>query len=964
LDAKATTGPEVTGNERFRLLVESVKDYAIFLLDPAGVVASWNGGAERIKGYRAHEIIGEHFSKFYPPKDVAAGKCEMELEVALREGRFEDYGWRVRKDGSQFWANVIITTLRDETGKHVGFAKVTRDLTDLAYRAFVEATNAIVWTADEMGRANADSPSWRAFTGQTAEEWLGQQGWEPVHPDDRPSTAVKWAAAKAEAKHLEAEFRMRRHDGVYVWMAARATPFLKPDGTVREWFGVTFDISSRKAAEAIAAQALERERAARLEAEEARSFWTTTLRSIGDAVVATDTGGRVTFMNPIAETLTGWSADEARGRPLPEVFSIFNEDSRQPVPNPVEKVLREGTIVGLANHTMLARRDGTEIPIDDSAAPILDPSGSLFGVVLVFRDVTEDKRAAARREYLLRAGETLAAASDHKDALATIVELAVPRIADWCAVDVLDPGESTSTQIAVAHVDPAKVAFARDLGRRYPPNPKATSGVPNVLRTGRSELYPEIPPALLEAGAVDEEHLRLIRELQLRSAIVVPLRGRERIFGALTFVYAESGRRYGEDDLLFAEELARRAALVIERRKLEDERATLLEAERRARKQAEIANRAKDDFLATTSHELRNPLQAILGWAKLLLQRDLPPDLRKPLMTIERNARTQARLIEDVLDVARIISGKMRLELGRASIASAIADALEAARPAADAKGITLASHVEPGAEIDADQVRLQQIVSNLVSNAVKFTPNGGLVSVDAEHVGPNVRITVHDTGEGIDPAMLTDIFEPFRQENASTTRRQGGLGLGLAIVRQLVLAHGGDVRAESPGKGRGSTFVIDFPARPSGRTPERDRHASERSALRLPGTRVLVVDDQADALELIHDVLAEAGAEVVTAQSASEALEKLLDFHPDVLVSDIGMPDVDGYGLIRRVRRLGTSTGGRTPAVALTAYAGADDAERCFAAGFQNHLPKPVDPEQLVRVVANLAGLPLQQEA
>ncbi|HMI83444.1 MAG TPA: PAS domain S-box protein, partial [Polyangiaceae bacterium] len=202
-------------DEHFRLLVESVRDYAIFLLDPSGVVVSWNEGARRIKGYAATEIVGQHFSKFYLPHDVSAGKCEAELTVAMREGRLEDFGWRVRKDGSQFWANVVITALHDRAGTHIGFAKVTRDMTDRAYRTFVETTNAIIWTADGTGKANADSPSWRAFTGQTEEEWRGLRGWEPVHPDDRRGTAVAWDAAKAEQRLLEVEFRLRRHDGEY-----------------------------------------------------------------------------------------------------------------------------------------------------------------------------------------------------------------------------------------------------------------------------------------------------------------------------------------------------------------------------------------------------------------------------------------------------------------------------------------------------------------------------------------------------------------------------------------------------------------------------------------------------------------------------------------------------------------------------------------------------------------------------
>jgi PAS domain S-box-containing protein len=660
-------------------------------------------------------------------------------------------------------------------------------------------------------------------------------------------------------------------------------------------------------------------------------------------------------MNAVAESITGWTIQEARGRPLLEVFPIFNEETGGPVENPVDKVLREGAIVGLANHTVVMRRDATLVPIDDSAAPIRDAAGNLFGVVLVFRDVSAEKRSTLRREYLSRAGEALTATADYRESLAAVVKLAVPRLADWCAVDILDDGAAASTQLAVAHVDPAKVAFARELGRRYSPDPHAAAGVPNVLRTGRSELYSVIPQEMLEAGAVDDDHLRLIHELDLRSAMVVPLPGRERIFGALTFVFAESGRTYGPDDLEFAEDLARRAALVIERRKLEDERRVLLEAERRARQQAETANRVKDDFLATVSHELRNPLQAILGWAKLLLQRQVPEEFRKPLMTIERNARAQARLIEDILDISRIISGKLRLDLDQASLANAVADAIEACRGAAESKQITVVSEVDPSADVYADPIRLLQIVSNLVSNAVKFTPNGGNVFIGTDRVGAFTRLTVRDTGEGIDPDFLPVIFEPFRQGDASSARKHGGLGLGLAIVRQLVSAHGGSVRAESPGKGRGSMFVVELPTR--SKTETGGRHADLGTSVPdLSGTRALVVDDQPDALALVGEILAHAGAIVATAHSANEAFEKLLEFKPDILVSDIGMPEMDGHDLLQCVRRLAPSDGGQTPAIALTAYASGEDVERCVASGFQSHIAKPVDPEHLVRLVGNLA--------
>ena len=628
--------PSTSRDDYFRLLVESVSDYAIFLLDTEGRVRSWNRGAELIKGYRPEEIIGRHFSTFYLASDVASGHCERELETALREGRFEDHGWRVRKDGSQFWASVVITALHDASGRHVGFGKVTSDLTDKAYRLFIEATNAIVWTTDGEGRPNADSPSWRAFTGQTEDEWRGLHGWAPVHPEDRGRLEDEWPRAKREQRVFESQFRLRHKDGRYCWMQARGVPFVNPDGSVREWFGVTFDVSASKALEA---------------------------------------------------------------------------------------------------------------------------------------------------------------------------------------------------------------------------------------------------------------------ELSL-----------------------------------------------------------LLERERYAREQAEVANRTKDEFLATVSHELRNPLNAILGWAKLLMHRELPEDVHRHLATIERNARAQARLIEDVLDISRIISGKLSLELKDSDVGQAIADAVESARPLAETKGIKLDVNVDRELEVRADQLRLQQIVSNLLSNAVKFTPNGGSVCVEASLAGTNVRIVVTDSGEGIPPELLSLIFEPFRQADASTTRRHAGLGLGLAIVKELVQAHRGSVRAESEGRGKGARFIVELPTRPSYRPPV-DAMSTPRALPRLQGTRVLVVDDEPDAVEIVSELLGSAGAVVEGAASAEEVLRKLPAFRPDLLVSDIGMPGMDGYDLIRSIRALDRAQGGETPALALTAYTRREDVERSLSAGFQAHLGKPVDVEKLLTTIASLAA-------
>jgi signal transduction histidine kinase len=420
---------------------------------------------------------------------------------------------------------------------------------------------------------------------------------------------------------------------------------------------------------------------------------------------------------------------------------------------------------------------------------------------------------------------------------------------------------------------------------------------------------------------------------------------------------------------LFQQRERLRVAQVGERTRERDEAleklAALLASERAARREAEIANRAKDEFLATVSHELRTPLSSILGWAVIARQKAIPPDVERALMTIERNARAQMRIIEDVLDVGRIISGKLQLEIATMEVADAIEGAVEAVRPAADAKQVALDVAIDADVGvIAADAERLQQIALNLLSNAIKFTPRGGHVAVSAGRIDGAVAITVRDDGQGIGAEFLPHLFEPFRQADGSTTRRHGGLGLGLAIVKQLVEAHGGTISAHSDGNGRGASFTVELPTRVGapllgGKVPE--ANTTTPRGIRLDGIRLLIVDDDEDSRDLIGLTLAGQGAAVSSAASAGEALRLLAEHPPDVLLSDIGMPDVNGYSLIRRVRSLPGDRGGRTPAIALTAYSGAEDGARAFAAGFQAHVTKPVDPDRLAAIVANLAGISLE---
>jgi signal transduction histidine kinase/ActR/RegA family two-component response regulator len=410
---------------------------------------------------------------------------------------------------------------------------------------------------------------------------------------------------------------------------------------------------------------------------------------------------------------------------------------------------------------------------------------------------------------------------------------------------------------------------------------------------------------------------------------------------------------------LHVQELSR---YISELQRSEEAREQLLLRAERARNDAEAANRIKDEFLATLSHELRTPLTSLLGWSSVLREsRRDEKVLVQGLEAIDRNARVQAQLIDDLLDVSRIVSGKLNLDVRPLDICSVTRAAINVVQPAAHAKGITLDYWAQPGlGAISADSARLQQIIWNLLSNAVKFTPHGGKISVRVERDGPNAKVTVTDTGQGIEREFLPRVFDRFRQADSSTTRNFGGLGLGLAIVRHLVELHGGTVSADSDGAGKGATFSASFPllsdrAEPITILHSGEIHASEFRS--LDGLRVLLVDDEIETREIISTVVERTGAEVKTCTSAREALTELVAWRPDVILSDIAMPDEDGYSFIGRVRALPNNEGGATPAAALTAYAREEDRKQALAAGYQMHIAKPIGAGQLVTMIAKLAG-------
>jgi PAS domain S-box-containing protein len=453
--------------------------------------------------------------------------------------------------------------------------------------------------------------------------------------------------------------------------------------------------------------------------------------------------------------------------------------------------------------------------------------------------------------------------------------------------------------------------------------------------------------------------------LPVRSYLAVPVISRGgSVLGGLFFGHPEAGV-FSERSERAMLAIARQAAVAMDNAMLYEmttraasERATLLAAERAARLEVERASVVKDEFLATLSHELRTPLNAILGWSELLLARELLEAQRTGLETIARNARVQAQLVNDLLDMSRIVSGKIRLDVQRVDLPTIIRGALESVRHSAEKKQIALRTVIDPLAgAVAGDPSRLQQAVWNLLSNAVKFTPQGGKVEVLLERVGSRVEVSVHDTGVGISADFLPHVFDRFRQADSSTTRRYGGLGLGLSIVKQLVELHGGSMRVSSDGLGHGASFVMTLP---SAAEDEQLKSPSVRpsdveSGIDLSGVRVLVVDDEADARELVGHILRGCGAHVSSADSGSAGLALVKSERPHVILSDIGMPEQDGYAFIGKVRRLSAAEGGRTPAVALTAFARTEDRTRAMLAGFQLHMVKPLDAREVVVAVASL---------
>jgi PAS domain S-box-containing protein len=817
------------------------------------------------------------------------------------------------------------------------------------FRTLADTAPVLIWLADPEGLCTFFNKPWLDFTGRTIEQELGNGWLEGVHPEDLEGCLHTYRTHFAARLRFRMELRLRRADGEYRWVLDTGQPRFSPEGEFLGYIGSAIDITERKLGEEERTRLLIGEREARELAEAGQQQLRFLADVIPQIVWTARPDGHLDYYNRRWFEYTGFTEEESLS---PEGWKLVLH--RDDVDRSMESWYHAVATGDAYEIEYRFRRasDGTYRWHLGRALPLLDRGGRIVKWFGTCTDIDDQKRVDESTRFLAEATAVLASSLEYEGTLAAVARLAVQHVADWFLVHLVEPAGGFR-RLAVAHADPEREAVAWELERRWPPRADAPFGPARVLATGRAELAADVTDSILEAVAVDSEHLQVLRGVGFRSYMCVPLVARGQILGALTFVSAESGRRYGPGDLEVANHLARRAALALENARLYRE--------------AQEASRVKDEFLATLSHELRTPLNAMLGWAHLLRSGRLDPETsRRAVETIERSTRLQARLIEDLLDVSRIVTGKLRLESAPVDLPAVITAAVEVIRPAADAKSIRIDTDLDPQiGPVVGDAGRLQQVVWNLLSNAVKFTPRGGLVEVILERAGSEADISVRDTGRGIPPEFLPQVFERFRQVDSSTTRAYGGLGLGLAIVRHLVELHGGSVRAQSAGEGQGATFSVRLPlkARAAARSPQPPyADAGPRPAIPsgdghpLAGVRVLVVDDEADARELLIEVLRRCGAEADAVPSTADALAYLESRPVDVLVSDIGLPFQDGYELIRRVQARQASGGPAPAAVALTAYARDEDRRAALRAGFQRHLAKPVEPDDLCRIVAELA--------
>jgi PAS domain S-box-containing protein len=942
-------GRDITGTKRLEARLHLALEAAHMVAwewDPKTDAVTMVGDVRAVYGSVALQSSRKAFELVHPD-DAERHRRTIDDALASKGGYRSEFRLNL-PDGQLLWLEERAAAVLDESG-----TRLTGVVTDITARKTMEdeirrregllrtitdAMPGLIAYLDRDGRYRLCNEAYRTWFdveptslfGKHIADVLGDEAYRAVEPHMASALAGRATTFESEIVYKTGERR---------WIEATYTPHRDAHGVVVGFVAFVRDITKKRAIMAESEALL-----ARTAASEARLRRLVESGIIG--IVFWTRDGDIRYANDAFLRTFGYTRDDlAAGRlrwremtprewaPLDE--RAFAEMAEHGVCTPYEKEY--------------FHKDGRRVPILLGIAVWEDQADE--GVAWIL-DMTERQRAERRRTLLVDAGQILAASIDVRETLVNAAKLVASTIGTLVIVDAVSDG-NIGEPLAVVHRDPALQPAAEDLRRRTRLLPEHPGAV--VARTGNSVAH-TLDTNELERPDADPILRAWVSAFGLRSWVCVPLVSRGRVLGVLS--YGTSDASIDPEDVATAEELGRRAGAAVDV-------ARLFDASRAERARAEEASRAKDEFLAVVSHELRTPLNAILGWSTMLNTESLSEERRQHgLRVIERNARSQAQLVEDLLDISRITTGRVRLQVAQVELARVAQAAIESVRPGAAAKGvdIELFGAGEVGVVV-GDGARLQQVAWNLLSNAVRHTKSGGRVELRLRRLESSVELSVRDTGEGIDPEFLPHVFERFRQAESGTTRRYGGLGLGLAIVKHLVELHGGTVHAESEGRGRGARFVVDLPI---GSVPELAAPRATSASSPVPaaprrepsgdlaGLHVLVVDDEDDARDLVRTIVERAGATVTTAASAVQALA-LLERQEDafsVLVCDIGMPTVDGYELIRRIRALPSERSARIPAVAVTAFARTEDRARALREGFQLHLPKPVDRQELIDVL------------
>jgi len=885
-------------------------DVAVIATTLDGTITVWNPAATKMVQYTSDEMIRSSISKIISPdqpdelefisRRVNAGEVIKGYEAA----------W-VRKDGRLVNVSLRVAAVRDTTGRLGGLLWLGTDITERNRlqraerdQSFLEAVIASAEDAIISKDLDGIITTWNGAAerlfGYMAHEVIGKSGTILIpsdHADEEPQILERVRRGE-RIQHYETQ-RLRK-DGRVIDVSLTVSPIIDRMGRVIGASKVARDISDRKRHE---------------RAERDQLFLSSIVSSADDAIIGKDMNGIVTSWNPAAEKLFGYTAEEMIGQSI----SILIPDGHGDEEKQILSRIRRGERVEHFE-SQRRRKDGVIIDVSLTISPIKDRIGRIVGASKIVRDITERRRwhtAEVAESFL---GAVVDSAEDaiiskDLDGVVTSWNPAAERLYGYSASEMI--GKPIAMLVPSDHPDEEPQILAR-------------------IRRGERMQHYETQRVRKDGQIIDV------------ALTVSPIKDSlGRIVGASKIARDITDRKVAE---------AR------EREVLMQAHEARWQAEQ-ARQQAEAASRAKDEFLATISHELRTPITAILGWSRMLLTGQLPPERQeKALETIDRNARSQAQLIEDLLDISRIVSGKLRIDLRTVDLSAVIAAAVEAVRPAAEAKRIRIESIISSGAgPVLGDSERLQQVIWNLLSNAIKFTPRDGFVTVELRRVESQVELYISDNGIGISAEFLPQVFDRFSQADSSITRARGGLGMGLAIVKSLVELHGGVVSVFSKGQGQGTTFCVKLPISVVQRETAQPQlhksnlHTELKAREDLVGLKILIVDDEPDTTEMLAFVFNECGAIVQTARSVKEALEIFDNWSPELLVSDIGMPDEDGYHLIRTIRQDRHS---RIPAVALTALARIEDRIKALMAGYQMHVSKPVEPLELITIAVSLVPL------